>query len=244
LFTWGSGSQGQLGHGNTNDLSIPQQVKKVPKSIHHISGGGAHTLIATKDHFVFSCGSGEYGQLGTNSTSNSLELAEITTLKGLHVALLSCGWSHSVALLENGCVYVWGNASYYQLGLGTETNEDTKQFLETTPPNSKKINTTLKIPDQLIPKLLPSLNGVIFVACGMRHTAAVTKDGRVFTWGHGKFGQLGHNDKLSKPSPTQIPSEWLYQKQIIMVACGARHTTCLTGTSVTLGTKSSCLQLN
>lgn len=32
------------------------------------------------------------------------------------------------------------------------------------------------------------------VACGWRHSVAATSDGRLFTWGWSKYGQLGHGD--------------------------------------------------
>lgn len=33
------------------------------------------------------------------------------------------------------------------------------------------------------------------VACGWRHSAAVTDNGRVFSWGWSKYGQLGVGDQ-------------------------------------------------
>ena len=30
------------------------------------------------------------------------------------------------------------------------------------------------------------------VSCGFSHTLAVSKNGKVFSWGYGKFGALGH----------------------------------------------------
>ena len=39
---------------------------------------------------------------------------------------------------------------------------------------------------------LPTSAHVAHVACGWRHTAAILTDGQLWTWGHGKDGQLGH----------------------------------------------------
>jgi alpha-tubulin suppressor-like RCC1 family protein len=48
------------------------------------------------------------------------------------------------------------------------------------------------------------------VECGGLHTACVTEDGRVYTWGNGKDGELGHHHD---PSMKQIP------RQVGMCAC-------------------------
>ena len=39
---------------------------------------------------------------------------------------------------------------------------------------------------------------VVYVGCGIRHTAAVTADGELYTFGHNMCGQLGHG----------VPSDW------------------------------------
>ena len=36
---------------------------------------------------------------------------------------------------------------------------------------------------------------VVKVSCGLDHTAAVTADGALWTWGHGHAGVLGHGDE-------------------------------------------------
>ena len=41
------------------------------------------------------------------------------------------------------------------------------------------------------------------VACGFSHTACVTSDGEVYTWGLGKNGALGHGKNFSQWSHKQ-----------------------------------------
>jgi hypothetical protein len=36
---------------------------------------------------------------------------------------------------------------------------------------------------------------IVLLACGWRHTVAVSAAGRVFSWGRGVNGQLGHGDE-------------------------------------------------
>jgi inhibitor of Bruton tyrosine kinase len=45
---------------------------------------------------------------------------------------------------------------------------------------------------------------VIGVTASKFHSAALTSDGRVYTWGIGKGGRLGHGHDLNLPSPTLV----------------------------------------
>ena len=52
-----------------------------------------------------------------------------------------------------------------------------------------------------IPTQLRSLSGknVVFVAAGGSHSAAITEDGALYTWGKGSYGRLGHGEQASVP---------------------------------------------
>ena len=65
------------------------------------------------------------------------------------------------------------------------------------------------------------------IACGRDHTAALTKNGEVFTWGLNDCGQLGHGDDIPRTVPTKVAS--LAGLVITQVFCGDTHTAVLTG---------------
>ena len=75
-----------------------------------------------------------------------------------------------VALSEDGEVFSWGGGQGGQLGLGS--------YDGTMLP--KKISFPGKEPE------------VVCISAGDSHTTAVTKDGKLFTWGMGGRGRLGH----------------------------------------------------
>lgn len=58
------------------------------------------------------------------------------------------------------------------------------------------------------------------------HTVALTEDGRVFTWGNGGTGALGHGDVENQALPREV--EGLKEHKIVKVDCGSEHTIVLT----------------
>ena len=64
---------------------------------------------------------------------------------------------------------------------------------------------------------------VVSVACGFQHTACVTEDGEVYTWGFGKNGALGHGDW----NETALPKKVEKLSNIVKVECGIDYTICM-----------------
>ena len=54
--------------------------------------------------------------------------------------------------------------------------------------------------------MIQSLQGkhVKDIACGSSHSAAITSNGELYTWGQGAHGRLGHGDKADQPKPKQV----------------------------------------
>ena len=100
---------------------------------------------------------------------------------------------------RSGEVFNWGNGDYGRLGHGDETNQYT-------------------------PKRAEALVGVkvTMVSCRGHHTAVCTEDGHVYTFGQGKYGQLGHGGKENRTSPALVQA--LQGKRITQVQCGRFHT--------------------
>lgn len=75
VFTFGSSSKGQLGHGTTSEFEVnPRKVFELMGSVvTQIACGKLHTLAYVPDSGnVFVCGSGERGQLGQGRVLDSL----------------------------------------------------------------------------------------------------------------------------------------------------------------------------
>ncbi|CAB9507022.1 RCC1 and BTB domain-containing protein 2 [Seminavis robusta] len=169
-----------------------------PKSRQRNSQGGEMEGLA-----VFTFGRGEDGQLGLGDTCDSDEPKFVDALRGVGVRQIACGSGHTVVLTTDGEVYTWGRGDDGRLGHGD---------------NGWKY----------VPRIIQSLAGqiVVQVTCGSYHTAAVTGNGDLYTWGGGMYGKLGHGNENGHSTPKRV--EALVGLVVSMIACGSRHTAVVT----------------
>ena len=69
---------------------------------------------------------------------------------------------------------------------------------------------------------------LVMMSAGTRHTAGVTKDGALWSWGHGGYRQLGHGDCEPRQRPEWVGREMFGGSSAVMVACGRCHMVVLT----------------
>lgn len=123
LLTFGWGSYGQCGHGNTNDVLSPSYVSSLlGEQIKTVAAGLWHTLCITTDGRVHAFGGNQFGQLGLGTgpdeSETSAKLVEAPLFDDKNVITVSCGARHSTILTEDGSLFSWGWNKYGQLGLG------------------------------------------------------------------------------------------------------------------------------
>ncbi|ELU11747.1 hypothetical protein CAPTEDRAFT_27796, partial [Capitella teleta] len=127
---------------------------------------------------------------------------------------VALGARHCAFLTNQGQVFTYGNNQFGQLGVGT-------------------FEKALKEP-----KLVDGLPGwydICAVACGARHTAAVSLDGVVYCWGDSTDGQCGSGEVGKYATPQRITvSDSLSPRcphtadsyvKVEQVSCGHYHTT-------------------
>jgi RCC1 and BTB domain-containing protein len=156
---------------------------------------------------VFTWGRGEDGQLGLGDTSDQDEPTYVDALRGVGVRQIACGSGHTVVLTTDGEVFTWGRGDDGRLGHGD---------------NGWKY----------VPRIIQSLTGqvVVQVTCGSYHTAAVTGNGDLYTWGGGMYGKLGHGNEAGCSTPKRV--DGLVGLVVSKIACGSRHTAVVTNTGV------------
>lgn len=164
--------------------------------------GGVHTAALTSDGQLFTFGLGKDGRLGHGNDHDQLSPKRVVGLEHHSIVQVACGGHHTGALTAEGEVYTFGFDDDGRLGH----------------------NCTGHV---LSPKQVEALAGTHIrqISCGCWHSAALSTNDELYTWGSNKSGQLGHGHKKSVPFP-----QMAMQKKgggITMVACGTAHTAVL-----------------
>jgi len=145
-----------------------------------VACGWHHSLALTDEKQVFAFGVGCFGQLGLGSCRNCPSPTPVSLPDECdkRVEDVAAGFACSFAVTSHGWVYAWGANEKCQLGLGA----------------SIKGTATPKPVDAL------ARVRVIQVSSGFSHTACVTADGLLYSWGFGGYGQLGYGFNDAKAS--------------------------------------------
>jgi len=141
---------------------------------------------------VSAFGAGGLGQLGDESTHNSIDtpvpvVTEPKTPLGEPIAVADGGY-HALAVVHGGKVYAWGDNASGQLGLGTEKGPEE---CSSTPCSTRA-------------RQVPELSGVTAVAGGREHSLALLESGSVFAWGRNSAGQLGDGNTTNSDKPVEV----------------------------------------
>jgi alpha-tubulin suppressor-like RCC1 family protein len=202
-------------------VSVPRVVSSLNGiQIQLCAAGDGHIIVAARDGTMYSCGSNDRGQLGDGTRVNRASFVKVMPIEKhsmteWYPSEIAIGQQHNVVLLKNrsnsrGVIFTWGSGALGQLGQGTSGR------------------------DCLRPRpVLYSLENenIVSVACGSNHSAAVTKIGQVYMWGHSEYGQLdpGHSggrDRRHHGRYYYQPREFVIQSSppIVSLSCTTHAT--------------------
>ena len=215
VYAWGNNSYGQLGNGLTDNKSLPICISDLQnnalngKKIEKIFLSDANAFALDNNGKLYSWGGDNFsGQLGNGSSVRSktpmcISDMDGSELKGKKIVNVILNYYVSIALDENGKVFVWGDNSNGQLGIGNTEN-------------------------QMLPICLNDLTGHIFydkkitniTIAGDNNTIdfmAWDYEGNAYVWGKNDQGQLCTGDSVDRQTPiilNQIENSIFYNKKI------------------------------
>ena len=152
-----------------------------------IAAGAQHSVALSETGRVLTWGGNLHGQCGIGSINKAVTAPHLVSSLGpLRCTSVSAGLFHTLCCTDLGDVYSWGGNQDGALGIGSFDTH---------------------LGPVLVDRLGENDRIVKQVSAGARHSLALCENGDVYSFGCGKFGQLGVNLKVSNaPIKVQIPS--------------------------------------
>ncbi|MBN3325201.1 NEK8 kinase, partial [Atractosteus spatula] len=212
VMTFGSGSNGCLGHGNFNDVAQPKIVEALlGYELVQVSCGASHVLAVTNEREVFAWGRGDNGRLGLGTQDSHNSPQQVLVPPEFEAHRVLCGVDCSMIISTRHHILACGSNRFNKLGLdkidGAEEPSPAGQVEEVhvfTPVQSAPFNA----------------EKIVQVSIGTAHSAAITDKGQCFTFGSNQHGQLGCSTRRNSRVPYLVPG----LQGITMAACGDAFT--------------------
>ncbi|KAL8000657.1 putative regulator of chromosome condensation 1/beta-lactamase-inhibitor protein II [Plasmopara halstedii] len=234
LFAWGNGSNGRLGLGDTNDRSNPTRVDisntlrdiegktnvSSPVTFRHIFCGASHSLGISWEGRAYAWGKNNQGQCGHGHTKDQWTVHEIASFRNCEgginnecVTYAAGGWEHTLFCTASGRVYSCGCGYKDSRRAGV-------------PPVLGHSDCDRRLLPTLVQSLDDAQEEIVKVACGWDHSLAIAANGKVYTWGSGTNGKLGHGSEESFDVPMLV--RCLIGKHVKDAKAGCEHTVFMT----------------
>ncbi len=185
LYVFGRNREGQLGiAGQADNLHRNRPIRndffKGKGSIKQIVLGGLHSMVLMEngDLYVFGCN--EDGQLGLNDNvyRNRPIRNDFFTDKG-SIKQIALGWNHSMILMDNDDLYVFGDNEEGQLGLNDNLNQSRP----------------------ILNDFFTEKGSIKHIILSGLHSMILMDNGDLYVFGYNVNGQLGLNDNVNRNRP-------------------------------------------
>ncbi|XP_019637829.1 PREDICTED: protein RCC2 homolog [Branchiostoma belcheri] len=205
-MSWGRNDKGQLGHGDMKRVDVPTVIESLAGfNIVEAACGRNHTLCLTDDGKVFAFGENKMGQLGLGNENPAVPSPTQIVYTGPPVVKVACGAEFSMVVDCRGALYSFGCPEYGQLG----NNTDGQYFVT----SNKMAYDCELVPRRISVFIEKTKDGfinpitnvqLVDIKCGTNHTVAMDKQKRVYTWGFGGYGRLGHSEQKDEHVPRLV----------------------------------------
>lgn len=186
VWAWGRGFNRELGVDlkGATERETPAVIPGL-RDVLQVSGSGTTAIALLRDGTVRAWGELPPAFTGGNRVyPGTAEPVELPGLK--NIVAVAGGALYGLALTRDGHVWAWGPNDHGQLGLPRKTDAFAP------------------------PAEVPGLQDVVSIARLVSTGAAITRDGRVWTWGHNQQGGLGDGQRADvsdasyqKPQPVK-----------------------------------------
>ena len=229
-FCWGKDSLGQLGDGDSDALpwkAVPTLVPGLDKNVKALALRHDTTCAVKSDDTLWCFGANTYGNDGTGVSGSKKIPSVVYQAVGLDPVSISVGQGHVYAVAHTGALWCWGANTNDQLGLGTETNENTPQqwALGLDVPVARwnqfgQLGKGSTGGNQATPTPSSFFPDVKEIACGAYHTCMLRFDGTVWCWGRNLYGEWGVPGVGNANALYQVPGV----ENVASIAAGGYHT--------------------
>ncbi|KAL8161682.1 hypothetical protein V2J09_013171 [Rumex salicifolius] len=203
VYAFGKEAFGEAEYGpQGSTVSTPQMVESLKDTfVVQAAIGNFFTAVLSREGRILTFSWGSNARLGHQTDSNDIHPHPLLgALENVQVVQIAAGYCYLLALAcepTGMSVYSVGCGLGGKLGHGSRTDEKAPRLIE-------QFGTL---------KLQPMV-----VAAGAWHAAVVGKDGRVCTWGWGRYGCLGHGNEECESVPKVV--EGLSHVKAVHVATG------------------------
>lgn len=188
LFTWGKNYYGQLGQGHTTAQLKPRPVCNIGYSdsrVQYISCGDAMMMaVCNQGSSIYAWGGNNAGNMGVGVPGHgyfSPVAIDMDAFGSRKIATVSCATMHSLALTQCGALYASGQGKFGALGTGNN-----------------------QIQEKFVPIKIDAF--VTEISTNKYTSAALTDDGRLFTWGSAELPDeefpMRRSVRLKEKNPT------------------------------------------
>lgn len=164
----------------SKDLALRPEAVDIPGRATAVACGAGVTAIVTEDGGLFTFGANTFGQCGSADFSEAQPFPRRVVFEGAEksaprITDVALGFRHGLALDDQGGLHAWGKNDNGQLGCG---DRDTKP---------------VAVPLDVEP--------CVAIGCGLAHSAALTKTGRLLVWGKMRDPHTSSPNKVAINGP-------------------------------------------